>query len=109
MLHLWKDVEHKEYRKKWTDADTEYIIKNHKAMTVREMAEVLKFKIGRVGSRLHKLRVAGVIERTKLRKLEQKEKDYILKNKNRKTIQEIAKELDRSPSTIRRFLRKEGF
>lgn len=108
MLHLWRGVEHKEYRKKWTDADTEYIIKNHKTMTVREMADALRFKVGRVDSRLHRLRLAGVIERTKLRKLEQREKEYILKNKNRKTIQEITKELGRSHSTVRRFIRKEG-
>lgn len=109
MLHLWKGVKHKKYRSKWTDADTDFLIKNHGKLSVQEIADALEFKHGRIESRLHKLREEGIIEKTKLRKLEQKEKDYILKNKNRKTIQELAEELDRSQSTVRRFLRKEGF
>lgn len=108
MFHIWKGVKHKEYRKKWTDADTDFLIKNHNKMAVQEIADALKFKRGRIESRLHRLREEGIIEKTKLRKLEAGEKEYILKNKNKKTIQEMAKELDRSKSTIRRFVNKAG-
>lgn len=105
MLHLWKDVEHKEYRKNWTDADTEYVIKNHKTMTDREIAKVLRFKKERVSSRLHVLRESRVIADVRVRRLDEKEKEYILKKRNIKTIKEIAEHLNRAESTIRRFIK----
>jgi len=91
----------------WDSKCDEFLIANHKAMTVKEMAAALGCSVNPVYSGLERL---GLQATVKLGDHYWKdEHDVLVKEKYKTmTIEEIAKEMDFSPNTIKKSIAKQG-
>lgn len=95
------NIGHKVKTSFWTDEEKDYIAKNAKSKTVKEMSEYLKRSRASIRTYLYTYNIDYI--KTCRTSLQEDEKEYIKKYSKTKILTEIAKDLGRTVGTIRRY------
>lgn len=104
------DLKAKYSERTWPAEHEQFIIDNHKKMTIEQMSKSLGKTHDAVHHRISKLIREGRLER-KVKALDDSEIDYIVENYSEQTVKELAKNLGRTFYSVRwavERLKKEG-